>query len=240
MPLDDLLRRVRDREPRSLHALMEEHGPHVYNLALRITGSEADANDLVQEVFLDLPDALYGFDGHDFRAWLTTLATRRAYLHRRLDAPRPAPEDDGVCRHELESAVAGLEDDERMIFVLEEVEGLSHDEVAVALGISTGLSRVRLHRARKALSEHFQTVNLGMKHPTQFMMSRYVDGDLPTSTCEPIDEHLEVCPSCRRYVAWLRDLQLVARTLRLPRSLPPHIAADLIPRRRERTVTRGD
>lgn len=240
MSLDDLLRRVRDREPRSLHALMEEHGPHVYDRALRITGSEADADDIVQRVFLDLPDALYGFDGHDFHDWLMKLTTRHAHQHERPSDPERATPDDAVCRHELESAIGRLEDDERLVFVLSEIEGLSHDEVAEALGISAGLSRVRLHRARKALSEHFQTVNLGMKHPTQFMMSRYVDGDLPTSTCEPIDEHLEVCTSCRRYVAWLRDLQLVARTLRLPRPLPPHIAADLMPRRRDRSATSGD
>lgn len=240
MPLDDLLRRVRDREPRSLHTLMEEYGRQVYDLALRITESEADADDVVRDVFLDLPDALYGFDGHDFRAWLTKVATGRAYQNERPNDPVPAIPDDRVCRRDLESAIGRLEDDERIIFVLSEVEGLSHDEVAEALGISAGLSRVRLHRARKALSEHFQAVNLGMKHPTQFMMSRYVDGDLPTSTCEPIDEHLEVCTSCRRYVAWLRDLQLVARTLRLPRPLPPRIAADLIPRRRKRSATPGD
>lgn len=240
MPLDDLLRRVRDREPRSLHTLMEAYGRHVYNIALRITGSAADADDLVQEVFLDLPEALFGFDGHDFQAWLTRLATRRAYRHGRPDDPEPTIEADGVRRHELESAIAGLENDERIVFVLKEVEGLSHDEVALALGISAGLSRVRLHRARKALSEHFQAVNLGMKHPTQFMMSRFADGDLPAGTYEPIGEHLEVCPSCRRYVAWLRDLQLVARTLRLPRPLPPHIATDLIPRRRERNASQGD
>ncbi|HUF84290.1 MAG TPA: zf-HC2 domain-containing protein [Acidimicrobiia bacterium] len=115
-----------------------------------------------------------------------------------------------------------------------------NDEVALALGISVGLSRVRLHRARKALSEHFHAVNLGMKHPTQFMISRYVDGDLPAGTYEPIGEHFEVCTSCRRHVAWLRDLQLVARTLRLPRPLPRHIATDLIPRRRERNAAPGD
>lgn len=240
MPLDDLLRRVRDREPRSLHTLMEAHGPHVYSLALRITGSEADAGDLVREVFLDLPDALDDFDGHDFRAWLTKLTTRRADCHGRKDDPEPATEADGVQRQDLEAAIARLDDDSRIVFVLKEVEGLSHDEVAMALGISAGQSRVRLHRARKALNEHFQAVNLGMKHPTQFMMSRYVDGDLPAETCEPIDEHLEVCTSCRRYVAWLRDLNLVARTLRLPRPLPPHFAGDLIPRRRERTATPGD
>ncbi len=219
---------------------MEEHGPHVFNLALRITGSEADADDLVREVFLDLPDALHGFDGHDFRAWLTTRATLCAYRHGRPADPEPATDTVGLRRHDLEAAIARLEDDQRVVFVLRDIEGLSHDEVASAVGISAGLSQVRLYRARKALCEHFQAVNLGMKHPTQFMISRYVDGDLPAGTFEPIGEHLEVCVSCRRYVAWLRDLQHVARTLRLPKPLPPRIATDLFPRRRERNAAQGD
>lgn len=81
MPLDDLVRRVRDREPRSLQTLMQEHGPHVYNLALRITGSDADALYVVKEVFVHLPEALDGFDGDDFRAWLTRFSAHRAYRH---------------------------------------------------------------------------------------------------------------------------------------------------------------
>lgn len=72
------------------------------------------------------------------------------------------------------------------------------------------------------------------------MMSRFVDGNLPAGTYEPIGEHLEVCTSCRRYVTWLRDLHDVARTLRLPRPLPPHIAEDVTRRRRERNATPGD
>lgn len=239
MPLDDLLRRARDREPRSLHALEEEHGPRVFGLALRITGSETDAEDLVREVFRDLPDALGQFDGHDFRAWLATMATQRAYRRVRstndsADGAERAENADGLVRDALESAIEGLAADHRAVFLWKEVEGLSHDEVALALGISAGLSRVRLHQARKALSEHFQAANLGMKHPTQFVMSRFVDHDLPPGTSEPIDEHLEVCTSCRQYVAWLRDLQHVARTLRQPRPIPPRIAGDLIRRRHDR------
>lgn len=226
MPLDDLLRRVRDREPQSLHTLMVEHGPHVYSVALRITGSETDAEALVRDLFLDLPDTLDGFEGDDFRAWLRTLATRRAY---RL--VRSADRSAVPARHDLESAIAGLEDDQRAVFVLKEVEGLPHEEVARTLGITAGLSRVRLHRARKALIEHFRAVNLGLKHPTRFMLSRFVDHDVPPEIYGPIDEHLDVCTSCRHYVAWLRDLQYMARTLRPPRPMPPRIADDVIRRR---------
>lgn len=149
-------------------------------------------------------------------------------LHDSADAVGPDP-------YALEAAIAGLDDEQRVVFVLKEVEGLTHDEVGEILGVPAGVSQVRLHRARKALIDHFQAMNVGMKHPTQFMLSRFVDGDLPAGAYEPIDEHLDVCGSCRRYVAWLRDLQLVARKIRLPRPLPPHIAEDVMRRRRERS-----
>ncbi|MFW6088748.1 MAG: sigma factor-like helix-turn-helix DNA-binding protein [Gemmatimonadota bacterium] len=146
----------------------------------------------------------------------------------------------GLGRRDVEVAIARLDDDQRIVFVLKEVEGLSHDEVGEILGVPPGVSQVRLHRARNALVDHFQAMNVGMKHPTRFMISRFVDDDLPAETRRPIIEHLEVCTSCRRYVAWLRDLQLVARTLRLPRPLPPHIAEDLARRRREKSAAPGD
>lgn len=233
---------------------MQKHGPHVYGLALRITGSESDAEYLVREVFVGLPEALDDFDGEDFQAWLTTLTTCRAYRHTRSDpfdhsdvssegestTADPTPPERSaagqLARRDLEAAIAGLKDDQRVVFVLKEVEALSHEEVAETLGISAGLSRVRLHRARKALIEHFQAGALGMKHPTQFMMSRFIDDDLPTGTREPIREHLDVCTSCRRYVAWLQDLQHVARTLRSSRPTPRHIADDVIRRRRDRNA----
>lgn len=158
-----------------------------------------------------------------------------------LDDPRSRSTDGGgLDGHDVEAAIARLDDDQRIVFVLKEIEGLSHEEVAEILGVSAGVSQVRLHRARRALIDHFEAMNVGMKHPTQYMLSRFVDGDLPAGTYEPISEHFEVCASCRRYVAWLRDLQLVARTLRLPRPLPPHIAEDVLRRRRERSATRGD
>lgn len=166
MPLQELLAKVENGDERSLRRLMDEHGALVYGVALRITGSEADAADIVQDVFIGLPEAVPLFDGGSFRGWLTVLVTRQAYMRlrseerrRRLEAevapPRRARshEAEVLSRHDLETAIAGLPDDLRVVFVLKEVEGLSHDEVATALGISVGLSRVRLFRARRELMD---------------------------------------------------------------------------------------
>lgn len=166
MPLDDQLQRVRNGDGESLRVVMDEHAPLAYGVALRITGSEADAADIVQEVFVGLPEALEKFDGDNFRGWLTTITRRYAYMCLRSDKrrrtaesnlPWPVPpasrEEALLAGLDIEKALARLDDDLRRVFMLREVQGLSHDEVAAELAISSGLSRVRLVRARRALME---------------------------------------------------------------------------------------
>lgn len=165
-PLDDLLQGVRNGEERPYRELIDMHGPLAYGVALRITGSEADAKDVVQDVFIGLPEALDRFDGGDFRNWLTAVVTRRAYMRLRSDRRRESleqavarsarqrsPESRILDRRELEVAIALLPDELRVVFVLKEVEGLSHAEVASTLDISVSLSRVRLFRARRELMD---------------------------------------------------------------------------------------
>lgn len=165
MPLDEQLQRVHDGDGESLRVVMDEHAPLAYGIALRITGSEADAADIVQEVFIGLPEALAKFDGRNFRGWLTTITKRYAYISLRTDQRRrraesnvswsgkPSQEDALLAGLDIEVALAGLDDDLWRVFMLKEVQGLSHDEVAAELDISAGLSRVRLIRARRALME---------------------------------------------------------------------------------------
>lgn len=166
MPLDEQLRRVRDGDDQSLRGLMDEHAPLAYGIALRITDSEADAADIVQEVFTGLPEALARFDGINFRGWLTTITKRHALMRLRFEKRRhaiesnppwsanPASQEDVLLGGvDIEAALASLDDDLRRVFMLRELRGLSHDEVAAALDISAGLSRTRLVRARRALME---------------------------------------------------------------------------------------
>jgi len=84
---------------------------------------------------------------------IITLAVKRnPILLEGLDrAGGPAGTRAGPQDLDIETALAGLDDDLRRVFMLREVQGLSHDEVAAELGISAGLSRVRLVRARRAL-----------------------------------------------------------------------------------------
>ena len=153
-----------------LERVFREHGQFVLDTAYRLTGSVADAEDVLQDVFLGLPDALrqYRIDTA-FAAWLRRVTVRVALMHLRrgrnrrevaIDAstePHVLAHDPSMQRDALERAIASLPDGLRAVFVLREVEGYSHAEIAALLEIRENTSQVRHHRAvrmlRSALGE---------------------------------------------------------------------------------------
>ena len=156
--------RLGDRE--ALGELFVEYGDCVYRSALRLTGSGADAEDVTQDVFVRLPRALAGFTGtsETFGAWLRRVAVRQALMHLRSGRRRRevtvdgvanlfASNDDTVARLTIDAALARLSDEHRVVFLLKEVEGYDHREIAELLDISIANSEVRLHRARRELRE---------------------------------------------------------------------------------------
>jgi RNA polymerase sigma-70 factor (ECF subfamily) len=163
-----LIEAVRAGNPEALAALYREHGAALYRLAYRLTGTREDAEDVVHDVFVGLPEALIRYEERGkFTSWLKRVAARVALLRLRgrqrrrevsLDVadqkPRP-PVDANVIA--LEGAVNSLPDSLRVVIMLKEVEGYSHGEVAELLGISVAASRVRAARAlarlRKALED---------------------------------------------------------------------------------------
>lgn len=163
-----LIEAVRTGSPEALASLYREHGPALYRLAYRLTGTREDAEDVVHDVFVGLPEALANYEERGkFTSWLKRVAARTALLRlrslqRRCEVslnvadqrPRP-PADANVIA--LQDAVNSLPDSLRVVIVLKEVEGYSHGEVAELLGISVGASRVRAARAlarlRKALED---------------------------------------------------------------------------------------
>ena len=162
-PLNVQLDSVRRGEESALRDVIKEHSSLVYGVALSITRSEADAEDVVQEVFIGLPEALRRFDGRNFAGWLSVVAKRRALMVARARNRREEKEmmfseatsrlvkDQTLNRIAIEQALAGLLATFRDVFVMKEVQGLSHREIAEVLGITVSLSQIRLHRARKAL-----------------------------------------------------------------------------------------
>ena len=146
----------------AVRRIVGSYTPLVYGVALRITGCEADAADITQEVFIALPEMLRSFDGDAFAHWLKVVTIRMALMHVRAEKRRrryelaqgggtPSHEERMLCGVTVERALAGLDPLLRTVFVLWELEGFTHREIAGALDISESLSQMRLHRARNRL-----------------------------------------------------------------------------------------
>jgi len=154
---------VRRGEESALRDIIGEYSSLVYGIALSTTRSAADAEDILQEIFIGLPEALQQFDGRNFAGWLTVMVKRRALMVVRAQSKRdelevqlgPSPaepsEDRSLTRVAIERALSGLPDLLRDVFLLKEVHGLSHREIADAMGITESVSQIRLYRARHAL-----------------------------------------------------------------------------------------
>src|SRR5690349_14658973 len=157
---------ARDGDREALGDLFVEFGDDVYRSALRLTGNGADAEDVTQEVFVRLPRVLAGFTGasEKFGPWIRRVAVRQALMLLRSGRRRRevtvnaganlfAASDDTVGRLTIETALERLSDEHRLVFLLKEVEGYDHREIAELLGITVANSEVRLHRARRELRE---------------------------------------------------------------------------------------
>lgn len=148
-----------------IEVLYREHAEALYRIALRICGTAPDAEDVLQDVFLRLPQQLRTFRGDGpIGAWLRKITARTALARIRrkrgrkeTSAPKVWPGQTdrqlrGVpIRAALERAIEKLPPTLRMVFLLREVEGYTHAEIAQLLGIKPGTSEVRLHRAKQQL-----------------------------------------------------------------------------------------
>jgi RNA polymerase sigma-70 factor (ECF subfamily) len=157
----------------SLGALYDRHARAVYRVVHRVTNGAGDVDDLVHATFLKVPDVASSFDGRpSARAWLIGIAVRLALRHRRTlgrfarmlgrfaqvtgDAYRVDPEVHAAGRARLaalDAAVARLSPAKRAVFVLIEMEGLSHEEVAAELSVPVPTVRTRLFHAKQELRE---------------------------------------------------------------------------------------
>ena len=166
--LPGLVAAGRTGDPAALAALYRQFAGVAMAVAYRLLLSRADAEDVVHDLFLGLPEALRKYDERGaLAAWLKRVTVRLALSRLRAPSRREvALEEAGAVgvapadpagRIDLADALAALPASLRAVLVLKEIEGFSHAEIAGLLGISTGASEVRLHRAlralRRALSE---------------------------------------------------------------------------------------
>jgi RNA polymerase sigma-70 factor, ECF subfamily len=153
--------------------LVQRHADRIYNLAYRMTGNQADAEDMVQETFIRAYRALPGFRiERSFGAWLYRIAVNVCLTHRGRQAGEscvslhedvPALFDGAASvsdlteRHEVQvavqQAIAGLAPMYRAVVVLYHLEDRSYMEIADLLGLPLNTVRTHLHRGRAALRE---------------------------------------------------------------------------------------
>lgn len=149
----------------ALGALYRLYGQALFRVAYRLTGSREDAEDVVHDVFVGLPEALQRYEERGrLDAWLRRLTARMALMRLRTrrrqvemvlesggaDEPRVHSDRAGELG-DLQAAVDALPIPLRSVLVLKEIEGYSHSETAEMLGISVVTSRVRLMRAMSRL-----------------------------------------------------------------------------------------
>jgi RNA polymerase sigma-70 factor (ECF subfamily) len=124
-----------------------------YSLCARLSGSRERGAELTEDVFVRAWEALPQLRGADaFAAWLHRLATEVALNGREVDGGAAATIEQGE-RLDLSQAIDGLPADVRRVFVLHDVEGFKHEEIAEIFGITPGGSKARLRRARVLLKE---------------------------------------------------------------------------------------
>lgn len=166
-----LVERCRAGDLGAFEELYKAHAGKLFSLAARMLGNPADAEDLLQEIFLSAHRKLDGFRGESaLGTWLYRLATNhcldflrsRASRSRQLtdtleDDPggyepgQPGLAEQTVSKMDLERAMLRLPEGCRAAFVLHDVQGLEHREVAEALGIAEGTSKSQVHKARLRL-----------------------------------------------------------------------------------------
>ena len=174
------IERAKQGDAEAFEALYNLHKRRVYSLCLRMTANTAMAEDLTQEAFLQLFRKIGTFRGESaFSTWLHRMAVNVVLMQLRKkglpltpleetmqgeeDSPKKEPGGEdmrlagSIDRLRLEEAVSALPPGYRTVFVLHDVEGYEHNEIAEMVGCSIGNSKSQLHKARMKLRDLLRT-----------------------------------------------------------------------------------
>jgi len=178
VPTEDLISRFQRGQPRAFEALYDRYKDYVYRIAFSALRNREEAEDAVQEIFLDLLKALPDYDVRGparFETWLYRVALNRARMRMRRKRPPSAEWDDleeGLERLPMpdserpervvidrESAVAlwqavdQLPETHRQPVLMRYRDGMAYDEIATVLGVRLGTVKSRLYNAHKKLRQ---------------------------------------------------------------------------------------
>jgi RNA polymerase sigma-70 factor (ECF subfamily) len=165
----DLIARLRAADPRAQRAFYDAHVDRIYRLAYRLTGDDELARDFTQEAFIRAFSRIEQFRGDAaIGTWLHAIAARvvmngmrRVNRFRRREVALdeagatagPARSAEPDLRQRLHRAIDALPEKYRVVFVMHDVEGYTHEEIGGALGMPPGTSKAQLSRARARLRE---------------------------------------------------------------------------------------
>jgi RNA polymerase sigma-70 factor (ECF subfamily) len=169
----ELAGRIKSGDAAAFEALYQQHATRLYNLASRMSGAAGEAEDLLQDIFLLAYRKVGSYRGESsLGTWLYRLAmnhcldvlrnrhTRMGLITDSMDEPdaapvaAPGPVLSAVSRIDLERAIEALPPACRAAFLLHDVEGFGHQEVAEILGVSEGTSKSQVHKARLRIRAH--------------------------------------------------------------------------------------
>jgi RNA polymerase sigma-70 factor (ECF subfamily) len=179
-----LIARAQRGDEAAFAVLFEAHKRRVYSLCLRMTGDPAEAEDLSQEAFLQLFRKIGTFRGESaFSTWLHRLVVNVVLMHLRKKGIQQVPLEDtdtsqeepvkreygdddkrllgSIDRISLDRAIAQLPPGYRAVFVLHDVEGYEHNEIAQIMNYSVGNSKSQLHKARLKLRDWLRAYRAG-------------------------------------------------------------------------------
>lgn len=163
----DLIARARAGEGAAERALYEAHVDRVYRICFRFAGDDDLARDFTQDTFIRAFERLDEFRGESrFSTWVYAIAVsialnglrkvkrlkaRETDLDEGAGVPRPGREAEPDLKRRMAEAIDALPEGYRTVFVMHDVEGYTHEEIAAALGVETGTSKAQLSRARAKL-----------------------------------------------------------------------------------------
>lgn len=182
MPDSEFIAAAQKGDVAAFNQIVRAYQASVYRTAYRVLGEHASAEDATQDAFISAFKHIRSYRGGSFKAWLLRIVTNACYDQLRVKQRRPATSldalsedsdepnwvaDHGESPHEfaerrelgstIQRGIAMLADDQRVTLVLADVEGLSYDEVAQAMGTNVGTVKSRLSRARGELRDFLTT-----------------------------------------------------------------------------------
>jgi RNA polymerase sigma-70 factor, ECF subfamily len=193
---EDVVRRVKEGDTALFEVLMRRYNQRIYRVARAVTKNEAEAEDVMQQAYVNAFVHLDQFEERaQFSTWLTRIAIHEALARRRRQRPTeqmpterdedrmetlaasgPDPEQQayaGELGRLLEASVDTLPEPYRLVFMLRDVDGMSTAETAEGLGLGTEAVKTRLHRARAMLRRDlYSRVGAETARAFQFHLSR--------------------------------------------------------------------